>query len=485
MNGPMVELPKIFANKHRAFVVAPAGCGKTELIARSVMETEGVQLLLTHTHAGVKSLRDRLKKVGVPSHKYRIDTIAGFSLLYATAFPLISNCNLNPKDLPKNEDWPHIYEGATKVVNAGVGQDILINTYTGIFVDEYQDCEKVQHQLIMTIAQILPCRIVGDPLQGIFDFGGQVLVDWANDLEPYFERLPDLQTPWRWKDNNELLGKWLLEVREKIIKGEPIDLRYSPVGVKWSRLDRKNQIVACLSAGRNADINVVAIHTLPPLAHLFASSLNGIYTSMEEVECKDLIKYAKLLESKKGVERILALVEFASKCMTGVNTNLSTIIKRITSGKIEKIESLKNGNVGVALSALIINDSFLVVFSALLSLRQMKGKSILYRRELWFEMLKAVESYARGEGESLADIAWRIRDNGRILGRQIPQRAVSRTHLIKGLEFDHSIVLDADNLDAKQLYVALTRGSKYLTVLSKSPVIKNEPVKEYNLQQLI
>jgi ATP-dependent exoDNAse (exonuclease V) beta subunit len=49
---------------------------------------------------------------------------------------------------------------------------------------------------------------------------------------------------------------------------------------------------------------------------------------------------------------------------------------------------------------------------------------------------------------------------------------VSRTLLVKGLEYDHVLLPDiADFDDAKNLYVALTRGSKSLTVLSKDRYI--------------
>jgi DNA helicase IV len=54
----------------------------------------------------------------------------------------------------------------------------------------------------------------------------------------------------------------------------------------------------------------------------------------------------------------------------------------------------------------------------------------------------------------------------------VDRRIVSRTLLIKGLEFDHAIVANADELDAKELYVAITRGSKSLTILSAKPVIQ-------------
>ena len=45
-------------------------------------------------------------------------------------------------------------------------------------------------------------------------------------------------------------------------------------------------------------------------------------------------------------------------------------------------------------------------------------------------------------------------------------RVISRTLLVKGLEFDHAIILDFAELNsAKEKYVALTRPRRSLTVL--------------------
>lgn len=37
--------------------------------------------------------------------------------------------------------------------------------------------------------------------------------------------------------------------------------------------------------------------------------------------------------------------------------------------------------------------------------------------------------------------------------------------MVKALEYDHAVILDADSLDAKNLYVAMTRGAKTLTIV--------------------
>ena len=53
------------------------------------------------------------------------------------------------------------------------------------YVDEYQDCSNIQHVLISSLADILPCRILGDPLQAIFDFADHP-VDWDTSVYPEF-----------------------------------------------------------------------------------------------------------------------------------------------------------------------------------------------------------------------------------------------------------------------------------------------------------
>jgi integrase len=71
----------------------------------------------------------------------------------------------------------------------------------------------------------------------------------------------------------------------------------------------------------------------------------------------------------------------------------------------------------------------------------------------------------------LADHAWQVRDERRQHGRRVDRRTVSRTLLIKGPEFDHALVLDAESLSVNELYVAITRGSTSLTVLSAGPIV--------------
>jgi superfamily II DNA or RNA helicase len=60
-------------------VTAPAGCGKTHLIAEALTRHIHAKpiLVLTHTNAGVVALRGRLDRARVPSKAYRFYTIDG------------------------------------------------------------------------------------------------------------------------------------------------------------------------------------------------------------------------------------------------------------------------------------------------------------------------------------------------------------------------------------------------------------------------
>ena len=107
-------------------------------------------------------------------------------------------------------------------------------------------------------------------------------------------------------------------------------------------------------------------------------------------------------------------------------------------------------------------------------IERLEGR-VLHRRELWREMAKSIHERQHGKHPSLLQTAWQVRSKTSIVGRRLERRTVSRTLLIKGLEFDHAIVLDADTLNAKELYVALTRGARSLTVLSIEPTVRKNP----------
>jgi DNA helicase-2/ATP-dependent DNA helicase PcrA len=64
-----------------------------------------------------------------------------------------------------------------------------------------------------------------------------------------------------------------------------------------------------------------------------------------------------------------------------------------------------------------------------------------------------------------------IREQSRLIGRPLAKRSVGSTLLLKGLEADISVILNAEALNARNLYVAMTRGSSSVVICSSSPIL--------------
>lgn len=460
---PSDVLYEQFANAQRAVVVAPAGCGKTELIARGVRLCTSKQLVLTHTHAGVDALRRRLRNLKVPSSRYRVETIHSFAMRYASAYPNKSSVkNIMPQT---NEDFTDIIISARRLLNARFVREVLQLTYAGIFVDEYQDCTLDQHDLIMRLAEILPCRIVGDPLQGIYDFGRSQIVDWDRNVYPSFSRLPNLIEPWRWKDANLQMGKWLMEtVRPALERKEPLVLPQEPQVCRWTYNSPPKQISVLKSALAEGDTTfAICAPTKKPVPHELASRMGNRYRSIEPITSGEIRELAAQIETMHGVDRLQAVFNFAFQCLTGILTDCRAILDAITKQKL--LRSQKRTAL-LEISRRICDEPSLTPVSELFAFIEREYSPTITRYQLWTEMKKGLRECISGSHPTLSEAVWSIRNRMSIMGRRTPKRCISRTVLLKGLECDHAIVVDADSLDTKNLYVALTRGSQYLHILS-------------------
>jgi DNA helicase-2/ATP-dependent DNA helicase PcrA len=111
MSKPEIDLLAI----NRGTVAAPAGCGKTHLIADTLKRHDAAKpiLTLTHTNAGVAALRGRLDKAGVSPRAYRLATLDGWAMRLIGMFPARSK--VKPAVLRLNnpgKDYPAIRSAA-------------------------------------------------------------------------------------------------------------------------------------------------------------------------------------------------------------------------------------------------------------------------------------------------------------------------------------------------------------------------------------
>ena len=461
--------PENFAKQHRAVVVAPAGCGKTELIVRSVGCCDGRQLILTHTHAGDDSLRERLRKLNIPTSLFRVETIHSFALRYASSYPLKSSIlTIKPKT---TDEYQNVIESACDFFDHPLAQQILKASFSGIYVDEYQDCTIEQHQLIMKLATILPCRIVGDPLQGIFSFGDNQIIDWDTDVFSNFDKLDDLTTSWRWTNTNPQLGDWLLnEVRAKLAENESIDLSndLESLGCVIDEYSYKSCSRLLYDAGKS-NLSIFVICDPNPekrfLPHKLASMMKNTYKSIEPITSDDICKIASKIQKSSGNQRLITCISFAKMCLTNTG-DCEDVLKKIRRGG--SVKTQRKVIIYELCTAITKTLSLKPVYELYCYLAQ-EYKPTLKRQQLWKEMIKAIGEVLSDNYENLETAIWEIRTKFRHIGRHVPKRCISRTLLLKGLECEHSIVVDAGKFDSKNLYVALTRPSTKLHILLDAP----------------
>ena len=471
------KLPKILADfPSKGFVIAPAGYGKTHLIALAVKAASHRQLILTHTFAGVNSIKTKMNRLGVPSSRYQTDTIASWALRLCLAYPQTSGWTI---ENPSSKEWTHLYKSCCGLLSKKFIQHVICSTYSGFYVDEYQDCSELQHSLVSTLAEFLPCRILGDPLQAIFDFADNP-VNWDTSIYPYFQCLGVLQTPWRWHNAGaHELGDWLKEARASLLAGHKIDLTgVLPTGVSRVTVDlddyKNTKRHALFLKFLKDNATVIAIHAGDPQSknktHKLAQQLAGRFSSIEEVEGTSLFAFLKKFQSVKTVKAGFCMaLDFAKKCFTGVDGTLAAGTKR---GDVVKQTSTTKYPVILNAANCYLNDPSSRNLRDFFLLIKNNPETRTYRRDLLNRFLNVLRIHIDGGASTLLESAHVYQREFRHSGRPVRHtKLIGTTLLVKGLEYDHAVILDADSLDMKELYVAMTRGAKTLTIFSKKDSI--------------
>ena len=239
-----------FIKCQRGLLIAPAGHGKTTAIADCLLQCpeKSRQLILTHTHAGIASLRKKFQQKNIPSSKYQLETITGFAQRYVIGF-------LGSSVLPDEAD-KHYFSSAIEkcrvLMQSKLVQIVIQSSYDGVFVDEYQDCTIDQHEMIMELAYNLPLHLLGDPLQGIFSFESKPLIDFDRDLG-LFTRFNCLNFPWRQE---------ILRIRECLEKQQTINIQNNPnIGLFVIPLtgDENENYISCSRVLRSHDCESILV----------------------------------------------------------------------------------------------------------------------------------------------------------------------------------------------------------------------------------
>jgi DNA helicase-2/ATP-dependent DNA helicase PcrA len=454
-------------------VVAPAGCGKTQLIADALAAHAYPRpiLVLTHTNAGVAALRARLSCAGVPRRAYRIATIDGWALRLGSMFPRRSGLQSETLQLRNpGRDYPEIRRRALGLLTSGHISDPLRATYARVLVDEYQDCNRVQHALIELVSDVLPVAVLGDPMQAIFGFNGDPLADWDHEVCSTFPEVATLDTPWRWHNvGEEAFGQWLLDVREHLRRGDGVDLQSAPSPVRWVRLDGgrddyRRQLGAAqlpppVSGG---SVLILADSRKPHEQRRFASQVPGA-SAVESVDLKEFVAFADGLDLS-ATDALAKVVGFAETIMSNLGGNAF----------LQRVRVLESGRARTPATAA---ESAALHFKTsptpstmadLLEALNTQGGVRVYRPVVLRACFQALRRWAHNPSLGFGETARRVREEYRAGERTVAKRAVGSTLLLKGLEADMAVILDAMEMDARHLYVAMTRGARRLVVCARS-----------------
>jgi hypothetical protein len=456
----------------RGLVIAPAGCGKTQLITDALARHDGSKpiLVLTHTNAGVAALRGRLEKASVKPSAYRAATLDGFAIRLISTFP--QRAGHDPRIVTgARPNYEAIRDTATRLVAAGHLNDILAASFAQLYVDEYQDCSIRQHALVTWLAQSLPTAVVGDPFQAIFGFGGDPLADWQTDVLAFFPKAGELTTPWRWNNAGAHdLGQWLLSIRSDLAAGKPIDLRNAPRSVQWVQLDGRQddalrQAAASVAAPGDTKVLIIGDSTDPRGQRRFARQVEGAVT-VEAVDLRDLTEFGSALDLTRP-DALSAVAGFAENLMSAFSAG----------DLVKSVAAAHAGKLGRALTAIeqvavrFDNSRSLADVADLLTTINRAGGVRCYRPAVLAAAQRALQLATSPEGPSFREATVTIREYSRLIGRPLAKRSVGSTLLLKGLEADISVVLNAGALNARNLYVAMTRGSRQVLVCSPSPIL--------------
>lgn len=455
---------------HNAAIIAPAGHGKTEMIAEIVKHAEGRQLLLTHTNAGVDAIEKRLQKRKVSKEKYTVTTIAAFCIKWCVSYNHTGGFDktLSPLNGGKEAKayYAQLYSGAKKIFTASWAGDVLKASYAGIIVDEYQDCIQVQHEIILAMNKRLPVIVLGDPMQGIFSFAGD-LVDW-NHLE---FPVVDVDTkPWRWSKCNPELGEYLMTVRGALL----------PTLSKKNcriQIDAQNKSVEVIEPSNFTGYShlkelsqfssVVYITKWPQQQLKFCMQTPGIFQYDEKQDCDELFRYANLFDTTTGSALALNILKFVAECLTGVGKEFKSYIEKLKSNSFDFSRIKKHIEFRDILSETAPDLSKETILKVLIWFSTNKDFK-QYRSELLSEMIRSIK-YAIDHNISICDASNHIRKDVGLQKRYTGFKFLSsRTLLSKGLEFDCVIIDMTTPLSAKDFYVAMTRAMKKIYIISNS-----------------
>lgn len=445
----------------RGVIVAPAGHGKTHLIATRICGAESDErlLVLTHTNVAVRALRKRL--MTKPTATVQIETLDALALRIATAFPATSGV---PQETGgTGTDWESVVRpGALKALQSLAIREAFTRSYTGVIVDEFQDCTHAQAALVLALAEHVPTVVLGDPMQSVYQFKPAEALDWTTRTAGH-PALGSLGVPWRWQTNAEL-GEWILTSRTALLGGQPIIIgQPTAAGVRDLSKPVSQAGLTSLLQGLSGPTAVITGNSAN------ASRLRDIARGNRWSRCeifetaapRELADLASAHSAGTAVEQALALIAFAKACMSKVGevSGAGTCEKNLRQAQA----------VGKSTSALAVTiRRFLarpngVTAKAVLECLAEDPLTHTYRPNLLRLAHRAYDRAGEQDCGSFDVCLSEVLEARKHVAETPFGPSVGNSLRLKGLEFDNVVIVDPDAFNSiEQLYVAISRPARQI-----------------------
>ncbi|WP_420738280.1 hypothetical protein [Bradyrhizobium japonicum] len=240
--------------------------------------------------------------------------------------------------------------------------------------------------------------------------------------------------------------------------------------MQWIQLDGRQddalrRTAAAVDAPGDTKVVIIGDSTDPRGQRRLARQVDGAVT-VEAVDLRDLTDFGSALDLARP-EALSVVADFAENLMSSFSADdLVRSVAAANAGKLERALS----PIEEAAARFEASRSLADVANLLAAISRTGGVRC-YRPAVLAAAQRALQFAASPDGPSFREATVTIREHSRLIGRPLARRSVGSTLLLKGLEADISVVLNAGALNARNLYVAITRGSRRALVCSPSPIL--------------
>ena len=317
----------------------------------------------------------------------------------------------------------------------------VLNSYAGVIVDEYQDCTVPMHQLMVQLKYLLPCRVLGDELQGVFGFRDDPLIGWSDVQGEFANNLGTLETPHRWIEaGNERLGQWLLRARPTFRQDDEPDYRSSPIERRRVQYADLGKELLRLTDEKQGRICVIGPKARRLRAGTETTLVNRGYRVLEPNDLTALRNLILALSDAAPGQKSDAAMTFFAETHGGLPSDEKNFIRKILKGGRQRprradrrtlCETHAQGTTPRLLSDLLEYAE------------RIDGTSCKLR-----ESVSALKCILEEHIESGADLKSLYADEitkRKYQSRSNVYRCIGSTLLVKGLEFDHAVILRDPN----------------------------------------